>query len=54
LDSFGLQEVYFKKIEYPLEKINTNVFEYAVLKVFYALQSFFNKQAQFVIIVRKI
>ena len=49
-----MQEVYFEKIEYPLEKINTNVFENAVLKAFYALQNFLNKQAQFVIIVRKV
>lgn len=54
LGSYGMQEVYFEKIEYPLEKINTNVFENSVLKAFYALQNFLNKQAQFVIIVRKV
>jgi SAM-dependent methyltransferase len=52
-DRLNLETIYFKRMEYPLEKIETSFFERQVLRVFYCLGELFNLQSQFTYILRK-
>ena len=53
LASEGFEEVYFKKIDYPIEKINLKGMERLVLRVLYAIGDLLNLNTQFLLIARK-
>jgi len=49
----NLEVIYFKKMEYPLDKIETSFLERQVLRLFYLLGELFNLQSQFTYVLRK-
>ncbi len=49
----NLEIVYFKRMEYPLEKIETSFLEKQALRIFYGLGELFNMQSQFTYVLRK-
>lgn len=53
ITSAGLREVYFKRIEYPIEKINTNIAEWMVLRMIYLMQKITRRPAQFLMMATK-
>ena len=52
-DRLNLETVYFKRMEYPLEKIETSFIERQILRVFYVLGELLNMQSQFTYVLRK-
>ena len=53
IKDIGFDEIAFKKIEYPLQKIKANLLERSILALFYALAAVTHQQAQFLMICRK-
>jgi 2-polyprenyl-3-methyl-5-hydroxy-6-metoxy-1,4-benzoquinol methylase len=53
LDACGLRVVVFEKMEYPLDKIRTNVAERAILKGLYGAAHLLNRQAQVTVLAQK-
>jgi SAM-dependent methyltransferase len=52
-DRLNLETVYCKRMEYPLEKIETSFLERQVLRIFYFLGKLLNKQSQFTYLLRR-
>ena len=52
-DRLNLETVYFKRMEYPLDKIETSFLERQILRIFYGLGELFNLQSQFTYVLRK-
>lgn len=53
LESCGLRVVIFKKMEYPLDKIRTNLAERLILQGFYAAAHLLHRQAQVTVVAEK-
>lgn len=53
VETSGFRIVEFKKMEYPLAKINANIWERLVLGAFYALGKLLNRQAQMTVVAQK-
>lgn len=54
LQSCGLRVVVFEKMEYPLDKIRTNLAERLILKGFYTAAHVLNRQAQVTVLAEKL
>jgi 2-polyprenyl-3-methyl-5-hydroxy-6-metoxy-1,4-benzoquinol methylase len=53
LESSGLRIVTFAKMEYPIDKIRTNLAERLILKGFYGAADLLNRQAQVTVLAEK-
>jgi len=53
VEDLGFAVLEFRKMEYPLAKINANILERIILGGFYALAKLFRGQAQFTMLLRR-
>ena len=53
LQSCGFEIFVFKKMEYPIEKINVNPLERGIVSILYSLAKIADRQAQFTLLARK-
>jgi len=53
VNASGLRVAAFEKMEYPLEKIRTNMVERLILRAFYATAALLQREAQVTILAEK-
>ena len=53
IKAIGFEILFFKRIQYPIEKLNLSFFEALAIKLLYSMEQLFNLQSQFLLIAKK-